>query len=247
MGNLMRFVERLQSASLVRRYKRFLAEVELPDGRFLTVHCPNTGSMVGCLTSGNSVLLSQATNPTRKYPYTLEMIQVDGFWVGVNTSRTNALVREALLQGVIEEFGQIEEVRAEVAVGAGSRLDFFLRTGKRRIYLEVKNCTLVENGVAMFPDAVTARGAKHLSALKRLRREGFEAAVLFCVQRGDAVSFSPATAIDPFYAETLVQVEQAGVTVLAYQAEVQPEGIAVVRRLPVVLGGRGEAGGGGNQ
>lgn len=243
----MRFAERLQSASLLRRYKRFLADVELPDGRCLTVHCPNTGSMVGCLTPGNPVLLSRSVSPIRKYPYTLEMIQVAGNWVGVNTSLTNSLVREALQQGVIEEFGQFEELQAEVAVGAGSRLDFFLRSGERRIYLEVKNCTLTVDGIALFPDAVTARGTKHLLALERLRFEGFEAAVLFCVQRGDAVSFSPATAIDSLYAETLSRVARAGVVVLAYQAEVQPEGIAVARRLPVFLGGSLVAGGGVNR
>lgn len=234
MGYLMRFEGQLQPASLVRRYKRFLAEVELPDGGRLTVHCPNTGSMAGCLAPGNPVLLSSAANPKRKYPQTLELIQVAGFWVGVNTARTNHLVREALLVGVIEEFGPVVELRAEVEVGGGTRLDFFFRAGERRVYLEVKNCTLVAEGRAMFPDAVTARGTKHLVALTRLAAAGFAAAVLFCVQREDATSFSPAALIDPTYSQTLRQAWRAGVLVLAYQAAVRPEGVTIVRRLPVV-------------
>ena len=231
----MEFQYQLQTGRLIRRYKRFLADVALPSGQVLTVHCPNSGSMRGCMTPGSAVMISRAENPRRKYPYTLEMIHTDGTWVGINTSRTNLLVREALLAGLIEEIGPVENIEAEVRVSARSRLDFLLSQGEHRTYVEVKNCTLVEDRWAMFPDAVTSRGTKHLQELLALREAGHRAAVLFCVQRTDAEAFRPAAHIDPLYAATLQQVNNRGVLVLAYQAEVTPKRIGIVKSLPVRL------------
>ena len=225
----------MQSARLIRRYKRFLADVELPEGRVLTVHCPNSGSMLGCLLPGSPVRISQSDNVRRKYAYTLEMIMVNDVWVGINTSLTNHLVHEALDLGIISEIGVVDTIRPEVKVSDKSRLDFLLTKNGKKIYVEVKNCTLAENGTAMFPDAVTVRGTKHLRELLALRESGSEACVLFCVQRMDAKRFSPASHIDPLYAETLAAVKEQGVQVLAYQADVSPEQIKVVGSLPVML------------
>ncbi len=221
------------SGRLIKRYKRFLVDVELADGTILTAHCPNTGSMRGCLTVGNPVMLSLADNPKRKYPHSLEMIQVNGFWVGINTSRTNHLVREAIENGVVSEFGSVDWLKPEVTVSSKSRLDFLLCSGETKIYVEVKNCTLVEEGVAMFPDAVTSRGTKHLLELAELKKKGHKAFIFFCIQRMDGEFFSPAAHIDPLYAETLRMVTEQGVGVLAYQALVGPEEIRVSHSLPV--------------
>lgn len=219
----------------IKRYKRFLVDVELSDGSVGTAHCPNTGSMRGCLSPGNRVLLSVSDNPKRKYPYTMEMIQVDGFWVGINTSRTNYLVREALENGVVTELGFVDEIRSEVKVSEKSRLDFQFRQGEMKVFMEVKNCTMVEGGIALFPDAVTARGCKHLRELLVLKKQGFGAVVFFCVQRMDGRSFSPADHIDPLYARTLKEVVAEGVQVLAYQAFVSPAEIRITHALPVHL------------
>ncbi|HIJ78611.1 MAG: DNA/RNA nuclease SfsA [Desulfobulbaceae bacterium] len=233
----MRFGQSLQPATLIKRYKRFLADVELADHSRLTVHCPNTGSMLGCKEPGLAVLISCSDNPKRKYPHTLEMVRVGDSWVGVNTARTNQLVREAVEQGLVAEFGRVDSIRAEVKVSANSRLDFLLTCDGAHLYLEVKNCTLAVGRAAMFPDAVTTRGAKHLEELLTLRKAGHRAAVFFCVQREDVDYFSPAAHLDPQYAATLIEVARQGVEVLAYRAWLTPEEIRVVHPLEVRLGG----------
>lgn len=221
-----------RSGLLLRRYKRFLADILLDDHQTLTVHCPNSGAMRGCSQPGSPVCISHADNPKRKYGWTLEMVQAQGVWIGVHTGRTNSLVREGLENGTIGEFGPIQTITPEVAVSEKSRLDFLLETGQGPIYLEVKNCSLAENGVALFPDAITARGTKHLHELVRLAEAGFGAAVLFCVQRSDAASCKPAAAIDPVYAETAVWAQTRGVRFLAYRAEVRPQAIALTEKIP---------------
>jgi len=231
----MRFSPPLQPAVLIRRYKRFLADVEIDDGRILTVHCPNSGSMRGCDPPVAPVMLSRSDNPRRKYAHTLEMVRINGCWVGINTARTNDIVEEGLLRGIIDELSPFDTLRREVTVSGRSRLDFLLQSGDRSTYLEVKNCTLAENGTALFPDAVTSRGTRHLHELAALRAAGNRAAVLFCVQRRDTDHFQPAVGIDPLYAETLAAVRRQGVLVLACQALVSPEEIRLQRPLPVVL------------
>lgn len=234
----MKFNQPLQRANLVRRYKRFLADVDLPDGELLTVHCPNSGSMLGCREPGIEVCISQSDNPKRKYLHTLELVRPGKSWIGINTSRTNSLVREALENGVIKEIPSISTIQSEVKTSAHTRLDFLIHTHeKEKIYLEVKNCTMAEGSRAMFPDAVTERGTKHLNELMGLKKSGHGAAVLFCVQRSDTNCFVPASGIDPLYTETLRKAKDEGVLVLAYQAKVSTTEIRIVRSLPVDLDG----------
>lgn len=227
----MLFTPPLTFGTLIKRYKRFLADIRLEDGSTLTVHCPNTGSMRSCSTPGNPVAISRSNNPKRKYPHTLEMIKEGDCWVGVNTSLTNSLVAEAIESGVISEFANAETLKREVKVSAGSRLDLAIATEGKTTFIEIKNCSMLKDSCAMFPDAVTARGTKHLNELISLHQEGHGACIFFLVQRMDATSFSPARHIDPLYAETLHLAQQAGVQVLAYQADVSPTGINVVNRL----------------
>jgi len=225
-----------RQGKLIRRYKRFLADVCLNSGETLTVHCPNSGSMRGCSEPGSPVVISRSDNPKRKYPWTLEMVRAGDTWVGVNTSLTNRIVREGLEEGIIDIFGTIHSIRPEPVVAPGSRLDFFLESEAGEVYLEVKNCSLAQEGVALFPDAVTSRGTRHLRELDRLREQGFTTALLFCVQRSDADCFAPAVTIDPLYARTLNNVRQRGVLVLAWQAEVRPESVRLRQRLPLCQG-----------
>ena len=222
-----------QHGRLIKRYKRFLADIQLEDGHTLTVHCPNSGSMKGCSTPGSEVVISYSPNPKRKYAWTLEMVKEGDRWVGVNTSLTNKLVEEGLKNGIIDDFGAIDSIQREVKVSDKSRLDFLVQARKKNVYIEVKNCSLAENKVALFPDAVTKRGTKHLFELDRLKGDGVDTAVLFCIQRSDASSFMPAKSIDPEYSETLCKVHQNGVKVIAYQADVTPERIVIARKIPV--------------
>jgi len=233
----VRIPEPRQSGTLIRRYKRFLADIRLPDESTLTVHCPNSGSMLGCSTPGSAVVVSRSDNPRRKYAWTLEMVNEGGVWVGINTSMTNRLVEEALENQTIDDFGKIDSISREVKVSDHSRLDFLLQANGRTIYVEVKNCSLAENGAAMFPDAVTVRGTRHLLELDRLRGEGHAAALIFCVQRADAGQFLPAAAIDPLYAETLAAMHRRGLRVLAYRADVRPDRITISQKIPVLVGG----------
>lgn len=231
----MKFATPLQAAILIKRYKRFLADVRIADGTEFTVHCPNSGSMRGCSTPDSQVFISRSGNLQRKYPCTLEMIREGTTWIGVNTMRTNHLVTEAIHEGLISEFREMDSIKAEVKTSASSRLDLLLTKGKRNIYMEIKTCSLVEDGCAMFPDAVTARGTKHLHELVDLVARGNEGVLFFCVQRLDADHFRPAAHIDPLYAETLAYAQQQGVRILVYQAEVSAEEIRIVRSLPFSL------------
>lgn len=231
----MKFTTPLQAAILIRRYKRFLADVKTEDGTEFTVHCPNSGSMRGCSTPGSKVLISRSANPKRKYPCTLEIIKEGTTWIGVNTMRTNHLVAEAIAKGRIAEFRNTDSIQTEIKTSKSTRLDLLLTRESSKIYIEVKNCSLVEDGYAMFPDAVTTRGTKHLHELADLVAQGHEGVIFFCVQRMDADRFRPAAHIDPLYAETLTRVHQQGVRILVYQAEVTAEEIRIVRALPFSL------------
>ena len=233
----MDFNPPLRQGTLIRRYKRFLSDIQLPTGEEITVHCPNSGSMRGCSAPGSTVCFSRSDNPGRKYPHTLEMVHNGKTWIGVNTSRTNQIVAEAIENGKIKELRGFDAIRKEVKTSEGSRLDLLLETAGGRTYVEVKNCSLVDNGVALFPDAVTKRGTKHLKELERLVESGSRGVIFFLVQRLDCDCFSPASAIDPEYATTLVEVHRRGVEILAYQAQVTPQTIQVVKPLPVKLDG----------
>jgi sugar fermentation stimulation protein A len=224
---------KLIPAVLIRRYKRFLADVALADGTQTTVHCPNSGSMAGCAAPGSRVLLSRSTNPARKYCYTWELVEADGNWVGINTGLPNRLAREAIEAGVISELLGYDQIRQEVAYGTNSRIDLLLTGEKGLCYLEIKNVTLVEGAKALFPDAVTTRGQKHLRELMQVVAAGHRGVTLFMVQRQDAVSLSPADAIDPVYGQLLRRAAESGVELLAYQALVSPAEIRVTHSIPL--------------
>lgn len=222
------------SGKLIRRYKRFLADVELADGTVITAHTPNSGSMQGCAIPGSPVLLSRSESATRKYPYTWELVQVNGIWIGINTSNPPKLTKEAIETGTVLELQGYTAIRPEVPCGE-SRIDLFLDGGPTPCWVEVKNVTLVENGIALFPDAVTTRGQKHLRELKRLVQSGARGVMFYVVQREDAEAVAPADRIDPEYGRLLREVALCGVETLAYRASVTPTEIKLTRRLPVLL------------
>ncbi len=231
----MQFTSPLVQGILIKRYKRFLADVRLETGEIITAHCPNTGTMLSCSAPDSQVCLSRSDNPKRKYPFTLEMVKDNSTWVGVNTAQTNKLVAESLIKGRIAEFQDIKMIRTEVRTSDHTRLDLQVMHGEDSTFIEVKNCSLAVKRWAMFPDAVTVRGTKHLHELIRLSQEGRKACIFFLVQRMDADRFRPASHIDAMYARALQQAAAAGVMVLAYQAEVNPQAIRVVRSLPCSL------------
>ncbi|SHF68949.1 sugar fermentation stimulation protein A [Desulfacinum infernum DSM 9756] len=227
------FSEPLEKGFFIRRYKRFLADVRLEDGRRVTVHCPNSGSMKGCLEEGAPVRLTPAPPGTnRKTAYTWEMIQIHGGWVGINTGIPNQLAALAAELRALPVFGDRVEVHREVPAGNHSRLDLLVETEREPLWVEVKNVTLVEDGAALFPDAVTSRGARHLEVLVDKVRQGHRAAMIYVVQRGDADRFAPAEVIDPVYAERYRWAVNQGVQVVAVQARVSPERICLERVLP---------------
>ncbi len=228
-----------QSGTLLRRYKRFLADVRLPDGTEITIHCPNTGSMRHCVLPESPCWFSDSGNPKRKYRHTWEVATVPGgHLAGVNTGRANALVRAAIERGVIAELQEYETVRGEVRYGQEkSRIDLLLEAeGLADCYVEVKSVTLMEApGQGWFPDAVSQRGSKHLRELAQMVSEGHRAVLFFCVQHTGIDWVEPADAIDPVYGETLRDAMAAGVEVLAYKAEIEPGAgrIELSQRLPV--------------
>lgn len=236
----MEFSSPLLPGRLVKRYQRFLADVLLESGVQVTAHCPNTGSMLGCKAPESRVWLSPASDPKRKLPYTWEIVEAGpGVLVGIHTGRSNGLVREAIGSGTIRELAGYGRIRQEVRYGReNSRIDLLLEdpAGRRPdCYVEVKNVTAAaEGGVALFPDAVSERGSKHLRELMAVVAAGQRAVMCYCVQRADVTEVRPADAIDPIYGQTLREALKAGVEAIAYGAEVSPAGIRLLNPLPVV-------------
>ena len=223
--------------TLIKRYKRFLADVALDDGTLVTAHCPNSGSMMGCSIPGSPVMLSKSPNPDRKLPYTWELVQVGGCWVGLNTMLPNRLTEEAIQDGTISQLQGFEKLRREVRYGSeNSRIDILLEGKEGRCYVEVKNVTLVDGETALFPDAVTERGQKHLRELMEVVKNGDRGVILFTVQRGDADSVAPADLIDPAYGRLLREAVSSGVEAMAWRAAITPEEIRLTEPLPVILG-----------
>lgn len=235
----MQFSQPLVPGTLIRRYKRFLADVHLDDGREVTAHTPNSGRMAGCSEPGSRCWLSPADKPSRKLKWTLEIVVTPdtGVAVGVNTQLSNHLAAEAIEAGLLPTLAGADLLRREVRYGEErSRIDLLLQGGATgTVWVEVKNATLVEHGVARFPDAVTERGRKHLRELQRMVEAGDRAVVLFTVQRADAEALGPADTIDPAYGDELRRAAAAGVELYACQAEVLPSGVRLVHELPVVL------------
>lgn len=219
-------------ARLIRREKRFLVEVEREGDRFW-VHCNNSGSMMGLVRPGAEVMISPAAKPGRKLPYTLEMICLDGMWVGVSTMTPNRLLHAAWAAGVLPEAAGYGRMMREVRFGA-SRLDAcFEQDGLAPLWVEAKNVTMVEDEVASFPDAVTERGQKHLRELMTLAETGARVACFYLVQRSDSLCFAPADFVDPAFAELFYQARNRGVEAWVYEAIVSPHGIGLGRPLPV--------------
>ena len=232
----MLYPKQLVEGRLIRRYKRFLADVQLPGG-VITAACPNTGSLMGCCEAGSRVWLSESDSPTRKYRHTWEIVEVGEVMVGINTGLPNALVAEAVAAGVIAELAGYPSVRREVAFGEErSRVDLLLEApGREACYVEVKNVTAAANrGVALFPDCVSERGSKHLRELMRLKARGLRPVQVYCVQRGDVGEVRPADGIDHEYGRTLREAIAAGVEVLAYRARVTAREVRLAERIPVV-------------
>ena len=228
----MRFSTPLVPGRLIRRYQRFLADVRLDDGSLVTAHCPNPGSMKGCMREEGRVLLSESDNPARKLAYTWELARIGRHWVCVNTMRPNQVVGEALARGGFPEFSGYPEVRAEAPMGENRRVDFLLGDGDRRFFVEVKSVTLAVGRRALFPDSVTKRGSAHLGELAAQVRAGHRAAMLYLVGRGDCDEAGPAVEIDPAYASHLGAAAAAGVETIAYRAKVLRSGITVGERIP---------------
>jgi len=216
----MRFDTPLIRATLIKRYKRFLADVKLEDGSVITAHCPNSGSMKGYKTEGLDVWLSESDNPKRKLRHTWELVQdAGGHKIMVHAARANTLVVEAIENGAVTELQGYNTLRTEVKYGSrNSRIDLLLENGDSKCFLEVKSVTLCEGETLMFPDAVTVRGQKHLQELMEMRAAGHRAVLFFAVLREGGCGFEPAAHIDPVYAKRLEQARSAGVEILIYRA-----------------------------
>lgn len=230
----MKLPQPLVEGRLVRRYKRFLADVELADGSLVTAHTPNTGSMRQCAVAGQKVLLSRSDNPKRKLSWSWELVEVNDSWVDINTHRANRVVEEALCTNGISQF-QDYSVRSEFPFGS-SRIDFMLEGQDEKVLLEVKNVTLCcQSDVACFPDAVTTRGQKHLRELMAAVKGGWRAVIFFLVQRGEVEAFTPADEIDVEYGRLLRAAVASGVEPLAYRTLVSPQENLVGEQIPVQL------------
>lgn len=239
----MRFDPPLIQGVLARRYKRFLADVEI-GGRIETVHCPNPGAMLGLDRPGSEVWVSRSPNLKRKLPLTLELVRVEDHLVGVNTGHPNDLVEEALRTGAVPELAGYDTIRREVRYGKSSRIDLLLESaGRPACHVEVKNVHLrradgPNPGAAEFPDSVTARGTKHLGELAEVVRAGGRAVMVYVVQRGDCDRFALARDIDPAYVQAMTLARAAGVEALCYTCAVTTDGIRLAAPLPLALDGK---------
>ncbi len=234
----MQFAPALQHATLLKRYKRFLADIELADGQQLTIHCPNTGSMKNCAEPGFQVFYSDSNNPKRKYRHTWELAKDhQGHWIGINTHNANALVAEAIESGVIQEFNQIQSIQRDQKNGdESSKIDLLVTDTLGRHFIEVKSVTLLEHdGVGYFPDAVSTRGQKHLRELMSVVDAGEQAWLIFCVQHSGIDKVRPAAHIDPDYANLFKQAAAHGVNIRAYQADFSEFKVELARELTVEL------------
>ncbi len=227
----MQFKVKLIHGKLLRRYKRFLTDVQLDDGTIVTAHCTNSGSMKTCIEEGAPVYLTPVNNPKRKTKFTWEMIYLNGGWIGINTSVPNLLAFEAIRDGKIEKLAGYTFVKREVTFG-DSRFDIYAENEREKCFVEVKNVTMKAGESALFPDAVTTRGRKHLETLMQVKRQGLRAVMFYVIQRIDVRKFGTAKEIDPAYAHTLRKAYAAGVEIIPVQAAVSPENIEITRELP---------------
>ena len=232
----MNFANPLLAATLLRRYKRFLADVVLADGSEITCAVPNTGSMMGLTEPGSRVFLSRSDNPKRKYAHTLEIVEADGTLVGINTGLPNRLTEEAIRAGMVLDLGAYAGLRREQRYGEKSRIDLLLDDPARGLaYVEVKNVHLMrETGLAEFPDTVTARGARHLDELAAMVRAGHRAVMVYLVQRGDCERLRLCRDLDPAYCAAFDRATACGVEAVAIQCQISPEAIVPAKVIPLV-------------
>jgi sugar fermentation stimulation protein A len=228
----MNFKGKLIKGILIRRYKRFLADVQLENGEIILAHCTNSGSMKSCIEPGADVMLSPVDDPKRKTRYTWEMIKIDNSWVGVNTMNPNRLAFEEVSAGNIPGLEGYTRVQREVQF-EDSRFDLMATNEHETCFIEVKNVTMMENGIALFPDAVTERGRKHLETLMKVKQQNMRAVMLYVIQRTDTNIFMPAYNIDPGYAATMKKAVEAGVEIIPLQVLVTPETILPLKILPI--------------
>lgn len=234
----MQFDKPMLAGTLLKRYKRFLADIELEDGRVITAHCANSGAMTSCAEPGQPVLVSDSQNPKRKLKYTWEMIRMNRTWVGVNTARPNAVVAHYISQGKIPELLGYSSLRREVTYGreGRSRIDILLSNDNAQpCYVEVKNATMKVGHEAAFPDAVTTRGRKHLDELAYMVSQGARAVMFFFVGRNDCTGFRPADEIDADYGAALRNAEASGVELLAYRVRFSPKQVSLGQPVPISL------------
>ena len=230
----MKFTKPLIRGKFIKRYKRFLADIKLTGGETVTAHCTNSGSMKSCLEGDADVYMSPVDDLKRKTQFTWEMIKINGDWVGINTNIPNVLAYEAVKNGEIDELQGYTIVKREVKYG-NSRFDVYAENEKEKCFIEVKNVTLKEGNFALFPDAVTKRGKKHLEELIRVKESGLRAVMLFVVQRTDVEIFAPAWNIDPDYSEKLNEAYQKGVEIIPVQADVSPGEIVIIGKMKFQL------------
>jgi len=230
----MKFDQELISGRLLKRYKRFLTDVELENGEIVTAHCTNTGSMKSCIEINAPVLLSPAKDPNRKTKFTWECIFINNSWIGINTNMPNRIVYEAIVNKTIKGLDSYDYVKREITF-EDSRLDVYAENEKEKCFIEVKNVTMKVGDAALFPDAKTTRGLKHLQTLIRIKEQGMRAVMVYVIQRTDVNSFGVAEDIDPDYANGLRKAIKAGVEVFPIQVVVSPEGIEIGKVLEYKL------------
>jgi sugar fermentation stimulation protein A len=232
---MFRFSSALTQAVLIKRYKRFLADVILPSGEIITVHCPNTGAMTGCNDPGSTVYLSESSKPKRKYKYTWEYAtDVAGHKICINTNNANKVVKSALERHVIFQLAEYGTIVPEQTYNK-SRIDFLLKEdGLPDCYLEVKSATLANNTLGMFPDTITKRGQKHCYELAALSKQGYRAKLLFCVMRENITQFKFAANIDPDYAKAVEYAVAEGVEIMCYACELGESHIRILHQIPII-------------
>lgn len=235
----MKFEHKLIPGTLIKRYKRFLADIQLENGEIVTAHCANSGSMMGLKDPGSPVWLSPQPNPKTKLDFKWELVEVDQSLVGINTSRPNRIVEEGILDGTITELEGYQNLRREMKYGQNSRIDIFLSgstSGERDCYVEVKSVTLSRRaGIAEFPDSVTARGTKHLAELSQMVADGHRAMMIYLLQREDCQEFQIAADIDPVYASALDDALYSGVEAACYGCNLTRKEIIIGQRIPIRL------------
>jgi sugar fermentation stimulation protein A len=227
----MKFEKSLIHGKLIRRYKRFLTDIELDNGKIVTAHCTNSGTMKSCLENNAEVYMTPVNDPKRKTKFTWEMIKINNNWVGINTANPNKLAFEAISKNLVPKLSGYDIVKREVKF-EDSRFDIYCENSHDKCFVEVKNVTLKEDNYARFPDAVTTRGRKHLETLIKVKQQGMRAVMLYIIQRIDVDIFAPASAIDPQYAETLEKAYKKGVEIIPIKVKVSPKKIEIINELP---------------